>query len=639
MVAGSLKKGYGKVRCGEWNRTEFKRPKNEIKQLEERYKQLEAGQIMDEVHQEMFCIRTQLMDFESREMLRWQQRSKQHWLANGDGNTTFFHSRASTRKRLNTISKLKDSNGVWQEKEEDIQGILLQHFRSVFASNRSSNSSIDEVMDVIPCRVTPEMNSQLLHPFTEAEVKHAIFCMFPFKSPGPDGMSPVFFQKFWSIVGPDVTNSVLRILNDHSLLYKMNYTHVVLIPKCNNPELVSQLRSISFRNVGVKIASKCIANRLTGILNDIVPPTQSAFIPDRLITDNVLLAFELNHFLKVYSRSKKGYVALKLNMSKAYDRIEWSFLRHEAERRGVLQGVRVSPTAPSVSHLLFADDTLLFCEATRSQVEEIRRILALYTAASGQEVNFSKSSMVVSGNITHSERRNLASILGLPAMAGRSRKALFQNIRDHFWDRISGWNSKLLSQAGKGMLIKSVLQSLPTYAMSCFKLPDHLLLDMEKAMRDFWWHSRGEKCVHWVAWRKLCRPMLKGGKAFNIVMLAKQGWRILSQQTSLLSRVLKARYFPLCSFWEAQVGSRPSLTWRSILLARGVLRVGCDANGAYNQSGEPGIVWRPSKKGVFSVKSAYEVVTYLEAGLQASSSRPYHRLAEGVISFGNVSRL
>ncbi|KAL0402323.1 UNVERIFIED_CONTAM: hypothetical protein Slati_4262200 [Sesamum latifolium] len=174
----------------------------------------------------------------------------------------------------------------------------------------------------------------------------------------------------------------------------------------------------------------------------------------------------------VSSQSKKGYVALKLDMSKAYDRVEWSFLRRVllrlgfekafscliqgAERRGALQGVWVSPTAPSVSHLLFADDTLLFCEATGAQVEEVKRILTLYASASGHEVNFSKSSMVVSRDMRDGEKRRLAR-----------------------------WNSKLLSQVGKGVLIKLVLQSLSTYAMTYFKLPDHLLRDMEKGDEEF----------------------------------------------------------------------------------------------------------------------------------------------------------
>ncbi|KAL0395456.1 UNVERIFIED_CONTAM: putative mitochondrial protein [Sesamum latifolium] len=159
---------------------------------------------------------------------------------------------------------------------------------------------------------------------------------------------------------------------------------------------------------------------------------------------------------------------------------------------------------------------------------------------------------------------------------------------------------------------------------------------MEQAMRNFWWHSRGDKRVHWVSWRKLCQPLTKGGmgfrdlKAFNIAMLAKQGWRLLSQPNTLLSRVLKARYFPSCSFWEAPAGSRSSLTWRSVLLARRVLMVGCEERVADDHPGESVIGWCPSKKGVFSVKSAYDVAQSLDAQLRASPSRPYPSLVEVV---------
>ncbi|KAL0325209.1 UNVERIFIED_CONTAM: hypothetical protein Sradi_5090200 [Sesamum radiatum] len=99
------------------------------------------------------------------------------------------------------------------------------------------------------------------------------------------------------------------------------------MPKLNNPEFVTQFRPISLCNVVIKLASKCVANSMKGIMHSIVSPTQSAFIPGRLITDNVLLAFELNHYLKASSRSNNASVALKLDMSKAYDRVDWPFLR------------------------------------------------------------------------------------------------------------------------------------------------------------------------------------------------------------------------------------------------------------------------------------------------------------------------
>ncbi|KAL0295933.1 UNVERIFIED_CONTAM: hypothetical protein Sradi_6645400 [Sesamum radiatum] len=136
--------------------------------------------------------------------------------------------------------------------------------------------------------------------------------------------------------------------------------------------------------------------------------------------------------------------------------------------------------------------------------------------------------------------------LGLPATSGRSWGALFWGIRDRIWDIISGWNSKLLSQAGKSVLVKAVLQSLPTYILSCFQVPGYLVRHTESTTADFGWHCRGEKRIHWVAWQKLCKPTLQGGigfcglNEFNLALLAKQGWRILSRREALLSKVLKA---------------------------------------------------------------------------------------------------
>ncbi|KAL0416467.1 UNVERIFIED_CONTAM: hypothetical protein Slati_3478600 [Sesamum latifolium] len=311
----------------------------------------------------------------------------------------FFHSCASTWQRQNMIRRLRDEEGVWREREEDIQGILLCYFQEIFTSNGPPESVINEVLSLVQPRVTPEMNQVLATPFTTMEVKTTIFGMFPFKSPGHDGMPPVFFHKFWSIVASDETRDVLRILNDHVMLNKMNYTHIVLIPKCEAPET-------------------------------------SAFIQGRLITDNVLLAFELNHYLQSSRRSIRGRIALKLDMSKAYDRVEWAFLRgtllrlgfnhrfvalvmllvtpvsyflilnevfscliQDAEGRGRLMGVSVAPQAPRVSHLLFVDDTLVFCEGTTEQIREVRWILQVYARASGQEINLQKSTMVISGGV------------------------------------------------------------------------------------------------------------------------------------------------------------------------------------------------------------------------------------------------
>ena len=101
----------------------------------------------------------------------------------------------------------------------------------------------------------------------------------------------------------------------------------MLIPKVNNPEQVKDLRPISLCNVSYKIVSKVLANRLKQILPEVISPAQSAFVPGRLISDNILVAYELTHFMKQKKKGKEGYAVVKLDMSKAYDWVEWPFLQ------------------------------------------------------------------------------------------------------------------------------------------------------------------------------------------------------------------------------------------------------------------------------------------------------------------------
>lgn len=188
------------------------------------------------------------------------------------------------------------------------------------------------------------------------EVLDAISFMSPLKSPGPDGYPALFYQKYWPILGNSVTACVLNMLNNRVIPSGLNNTFIVLIPKVKRPQRMTEFRPISLCNVIYKIAAKAIANRMKLVLNTLISSCQSAFVPNRLITDNVLVAFEINHFIDTKARSKTDFMTLKLDVSKAYDRVEWAFLHKILLRLGFPESftalVMMCVTSVSYSYLL-----------------------------------------------------------------------------------------------------------------------------------------------------------------------------------------------------------------------------------------------------------------------------------------------
>ena len=181
------------------------------------------------------------------EEITWQQRSKVQWLGLGDRNTKYFHSKASDRRRKNTISCILDEEGNWHDSPDSIAEVAISYFKNLYSS--AYPTCISEVLDAIPTKVMEDMNQSLIKEFIREETEIALNQMHPTKVPGPDGMFAIFFQNYWSIVGNDVICMILNVLNSNMSMTEINKTNITLVPRIKNPTKMTDFRPISLCNV------------------------------------------------------------------------------------------------------------------------------------------------------------------------------------------------------------------------------------------------------------------------------------------------------------------------------------------------------------------------------------------------------
>ena len=166
---------------------------------------------------------------------------------------------------------------------------------------------------------------------------------------------------------------------------------------------------------------------------------------------------------------------------------------------GDIQGFSLCRRGSKLTHLLFADDCLFFCRATMDECRRVLDILKDYEEASGQKINKTKTALFFSKAIDAAIKNNIKDAwgvqeimqyekyLGLPSFVGKGKKASFNYIKERVWRKIQGWEGKLLSQAGREVLIKSIIQAIPTYTMGCFKFLLGLCNEIEVMIKKFWW--------------------------------------------------------------------------------------------------------------------------------------------------------
>lgn len=261
----------------------------------------------------------------------WKQRAKLFWLKEDDENTRFFHASASARKKVNHITHLVNDSGVRVEDNEGMGNVISEYFQNIFTR---ANSRCEGGGEVSPRLVTAAQNANLCEDFTLEEFTRAISQMHPDKASGPDGLNPAFFQNFWKIMGKEVFSCCKKWLQGDPFPADLNNTNVVLIPKNDNATSMKEFRPIALCNVLYKIMAKVLANRLKDVLPVLIAENQSAFVAGRNITDNFLVAFEVIHHMRHKKKGEDGEIALKLDVSKAYDRVDWSYLKQRMVAMG-----------------------------------------------------------------------------------------------------------------------------------------------------------------------------------------------------------------------------------------------------------------------------------------------------------------
>ncbi|CAA7023878.1 unnamed protein product [Microthlaspi erraticum] len=246
----------------------------------------------------IFQINKGLKEAYQAEEEYWRQQSRQMWLNLGDKNSGYFHAATRGRRARSNIS--------------------------VIEGRHCGSEHITEDLD--------ETNTKLIQIPSPEEIRTAIFSIHPDKAPSPDGFSASFFHLNWETIGNDITLEIQRFFTSGVLPRGINATHICLIPKKPAPKLVADYMPIALCNVYYKIISKILNARLHLILNGLISENQSAFVPGRAISDNVMITHEILHFLKISKAKKRGSMAIKTDMTKAYDRVKWEYIKLVLER-------------------------------------------------------------------------------------------------------------------------------------------------------------------------------------------------------------------------------------------------------------------------------------------------------------------
>ncbi|XP_022566691.2 uncharacterized protein LOC111210528 [Brassica napus] len=531
-----------------------------------------------------------VLDDEVRAHDKWQllssieekvlsQKTKMHWLNVGDGNNTSFHNSVKFRAAKNSIREIQKEDGVIVTTQEEIKTDAVNYFQGFLAKEVVGHNGmeVDELKTLLNFQCEEADRALLSHDVPAIEIKHVLFAMANNKSPGPDGYTCEFFKVAWDIVGDDFVIAVQSFFKTDFLPKGINSTILALIPKKENSKTMKDFLPISCCNVIYKVNSKILANRLKLILPKFISPNQSAFVKDRLMMENVLLASEL---VKSYHKSSvSARCALKINISKAFDTVQWPFLLCSQGSRQKGSSSRMCSVSLFVCHM--------YGDGKRSSVDGILETFKTFAEASGLHISMEKSTLYLAG-LADSEKQDILShytfsngdlpvrylslLLLTKQMTSPDYAPLIEKIRS----RISSWTARFLSFARRLQLIASVIHSLTNFWISAFRLPKKCIAEIDSMCAAFLWSGpvlSTKKAK--VSWKDCCKPKEEGGlglrsiKEANDVSCLKLVWRILSSNSYMWVRWIKRYLIRKNSFWLVKDSTTLGYwMWKKILKYR-----------------------------------------------------------------------
>lgn len=415
-------------------------------------------------------LRAELQDKLKHEEIFLRQKARVNWLKNGDNNNRFFFNACKGRWNVNKIFMLTDSNGVDVTTHKEISRVAVNYFKTLLGS---TTPVVDFPTDIVLPQLTEDHRTLLAAPFSALDVFNTFKHMAKHKCPGPDGLPVEFYLAAWDIIGEDVTKGILHFFNTLHLPRIVNSSALALVPKSQQAAMMSDFRPISCCNVLYKCISKMLTARLKIIMPAIISPCQSAFVPHRLIGDNIMLAQALcrNYHLN----SGQPRCALKVDIRKAFDTLNWHFLfealrkmgfpdifsnwvmkcisscmlsvkvngsleGYFAAKSGLRQGDPLSPylfviamevmtscinneiakgnfayhwlaNEASISHLIFADDVFLFSKGDVASVSALMDGVRKFSNVSALFPNVNKSQCFF-GNVPRDEKLSILNLTG-----------------------------------------------------------------------------------------------------------------------------------------------------------------------------------------------------------------------------------